>query len=92
MKKSNVLPTLAFIISFALPFLIIWYKIDYMPFVWAGASISLFVGSFALYQAASEIWVLKDDGYIGLFIVAMLMASAAAFTFSVTLKSFYDSL
>jgi hypothetical protein len=36
--------------------------------------------------------VIKDDGYIGLFIAAMLMASAAAFTFSVTLKSFYDSL
>lgn len=91
MKKSNVLPALAFIISFALPFLI-WYKIDYMPFVWAGASICLFVVSFALYQTASEIWVIKDDGYIGLFIAAMLMASAAAFTFSVTLKSFYDSL
>jgi hypothetical protein len=92
MKKSNVLPALAFIISFALPFLVIWYKIDYMPFVWAGASICLFVASFALYQTALEIWVIKDDGYIGLFIAAMLMASAAAFTFSVTLKSFYDSL
>ncbi len=91
MNKSNILPTLAFIISFALPFLVIWYKIDYMPFVWAGASICLFVVSFALYQTASEIWVIKDDGYIGLFIAAMLMASFAALAFWLSVQCVFNS-
>ena len=75
-----------------MPFIIKWYKIDYMPFVWAGASICLLGAVLTLYQTAAEIFLLKDDGYIGLLIVAMLMFCAAAFAFSLTLKSFFNSI
>jgi len=93
MNKSNILPTLAFIISFALPFLVIWYKIEYMPFVWAGASICLFGGAFTLYQTALVMWELREIGNMKtMFVVTLLVASAASLAFSLTVQSFLNSL
>jgi predicted membrane channel-forming protein YqfA (hemolysin III family) len=92
MKKSNIIPFLAFACTFILAFYLAACKVDFMFFFLICLSVILLIATIVLYSTAFDIWNEKDEGYISEFTTACCIALSGNLAFIHSVKSVLNLL